>query len=143
MWDPQRLALGIPQCIFRLTFIFDLILEGPEDDSIGVEICCPKNSNIIIMFVVCGWFNVIYKPTCFAYSCSHLQGGENKNSDTIIMCRSHSRVKKSEEFYLWLLCNKITFMDPSSFFGLFKNMSFKLRGFVYLSVPNCVQLVTA
>ena len=33
-------------------YIRVLILEGPEDDSIGVETCCPKNSNIIIEFVV-------------------------------------------------------------------------------------------
>ena len=39
-------------CKFAAHFILDLILEGPEDDSIGVEKCCPKNSNIIINFVV-------------------------------------------------------------------------------------------
>ena len=37
---------------FEAHFILDLILEGPEDDSIGAETCCPKNSNIIIKFVV-------------------------------------------------------------------------------------------
>ena len=36
----------------ELPYAVDLILEGPEDDSIGVETCCPKNSNIIIKFVV-------------------------------------------------------------------------------------------
>ena len=38
----------------------DLILEGPEDDSIGVETCCPKNSNIIIKIVMFDWYSVIY-----------------------------------------------------------------------------------
>ena len=38
----------------------DLILEEPEDDSIGVETCCPKNSNIIVKFVVFDWYSVIY-----------------------------------------------------------------------------------
>ena len=33
-------------------FVLDLILEGPENDSTGVETCCPKSSNIIIKFVV-------------------------------------------------------------------------------------------
>ena len=37
---------------FLAHFILDIILEGPEDDSIGVETCYPKNSNIIIKFVV-------------------------------------------------------------------------------------------
>ena len=37
----------------------DLILEGPEDDSIGVETFCPKNSNII-KFVVFDWYSVSY-----------------------------------------------------------------------------------
>ena len=50
----------------------DLILEGPEDDSIGVETCCPKNSNIIIMFVVFDWYSVIYicMYVCM-YVCKH------------------------------------------------------------------------
>ena len=45
---------------FLAHFILDLILEGPEDDSIGVEICCPRNSNIIINFVVFDCYSVIY-----------------------------------------------------------------------------------
>ena len=37
---------------FYAHFILDLILEGPENDSIWIETCCPQNSNIIIKFVV-------------------------------------------------------------------------------------------
>ena len=37
---------------FQAHFILDLILEVLGDDSIGVETCCPKNSNIIVKFVV-------------------------------------------------------------------------------------------
>ena len=44
----------------------DLILEGPEDDSIGVETCCTKNSNIIIKYVVFDWYSVIYIRKSYA-----------------------------------------------------------------------------
>ena len=38
----------------------DLILEGPEDDSMGVETFCPNNCNIMIEFVLFDWYSVIY-----------------------------------------------------------------------------------
>jgi hypothetical protein len=28
--------------------------------------------------------------TCFGHSCGHIQGGENENADTIVMCPNHS-----------------------------------------------------
>ena len=37
---------------FQAHFVLYRILEGLEDDSIEVETCCPKNTNIIIKFVV-------------------------------------------------------------------------------------------
>ena len=51
-WQFTYVSVGDPTIHFEAHFILDLILEGPEDDSIGVEICCPKNSNIIMKFVV-------------------------------------------------------------------------------------------
>jgi len=45
------------------------------------------------------WFhghNLIaqWSPICFGYSCSHLQGGENENTDIIRTCLHHSTVSK-------------------------------------------------
>ena len=41
--------------------------------------------------------NVIFitfqSPTCFGHSCDLLHGDENKNKNTVIMCRHHSVVK--------------------------------------------------
>jgi hypothetical protein len=45
---------------FYVHFSLDLNLEGSEDDSIGVETCCPKNSNTVIKFVVFDLYSVIY-----------------------------------------------------------------------------------
>jgi hypothetical protein len=41
----------------------DLILEGPEDDSIGAETRCPIKSNIIIKFVVFDYNLYMYVNT--------------------------------------------------------------------------------
>ena len=48
----HNVNFGDPTMHFLARFILDLFLEEPEDDSIGVETLCLKNSNIIIKFVV-------------------------------------------------------------------------------------------
>ena len=44
-----------------------------------------------------GFMNIILlqdkSPTCFGHRCGHLQDDEKKNTNTIIMCRNHSKVK--------------------------------------------------
>jgi len=38
-------------------------------------------------------FITFHSPTCFVHSCD-TQRNENKNKNTVIMCRNHSVVKK-------------------------------------------------
>jgi len=45
-------AFGIPQYILKIVNLRICILEGPEDDPVRVETCCPKQyRNIIRVFV--------------------------------------------------------------------------------------------
>ena len=39
------------------------------------------------------YFYYIVITDIFSHSCGHLQGGENKNTNTIIMRQNHSTVK--------------------------------------------------
>jgi len=41
-----------------------------------------------------------WSPTCFGQSRGHLQGGDNKNTDTIKMCLNHTTVSESFTFRL-------------------------------------------
>jgi len=34
-------VFGIPQCILNIVNLWICVLEGPEDDPIRVETCCP------------------------------------------------------------------------------------------------------
>jgi len=49
-----------------------------------------------------GFMNVIFLHSDHQHvsaTCDHLQGGENKNTDTIIMCQNHSTVKDHMVFH--------------------------------------------
>jgi len=46
-------VFGIPQRIFKHFKYWSIFLEGPEDDSIRIEICCPSTIINIIKFFLC------------------------------------------------------------------------------------------
>jgi len=91
-----------------------------------------------------GLTNVILFPsnyrTCFGHSSGHLQGDENKNSDTTIMCWNHSRFNNHKVLKFWLLCNKITFINSGAFDGLFKNCTHYAIYVVWLRISYLGQI---
>jgi len=42
---------------------------------------------------ICMYFITLQSPACFGHSCGHLQGGDDKNTNTTIMCQNHSTTK--------------------------------------------------
>jgi len=42
---------------------------------------------------VCMYFISLQSPTHFGHSCGHLRDGDDKNTNTIIMCQNHSATK--------------------------------------------------
>jgi len=56
--------------------------------------CILTGPTIVLFFYGCSVI-VLWSPTCFGYSCGHLQGGQKKNTHVIKMCINHSTVWKS------------------------------------------------
>ena len=52
-----------------------------------------ENGNKFTWFYACN-FIAQWSPKCFGHSCGHLQGGENKNTNIIILCPNHSTILK-------------------------------------------------
>jgi hypothetical protein len=61
----------------------DLILEGPEDDLVRVETCCPKNNDIIKSFVV---FDILYST----FVCKHFEIGNIKKKNKFMGWQKHN-----------------------------------------------------